>query len=196
MLDKSIPYESVLMVRGEDAAYPRAALPGGFEFRAYRDGYENHWAEVVASVGMAENREKALELFTREFMGDPDEARRSCLFVFDGEVAAAVASLWYGDHFGFRLDRVHWVAARPEYQGRGLVKALMTRLLDLHRESGRGGGVCLVTQTWSWRAVNLYMKYGFEPYLGEKPAMWQRDGYDERNAGAWSLILDKINGRE
>ncbi len=57
---------------------------------------------------------------------------------------------------------MHWVAVSPEYQGFGLGKAIvcegMKRFLQI--ESDRN--VYLHTQTWSYKAIGIYKKFGFE----------------------------------
>ena len=64
---------------------------------------------------------------------------------------------------GEERGRVHWVAIEPRFQGRGLAKpllgAVMARLAHVHRTA------YLTTQTTSYRAINLYLDFGFVPYL-------------------------------
>jgi len=193
MLDKSIPFIGVIMVKTNTAEYPRFQLPEGYSFSGYREGFEAQWADIIHSVGETDTLGKARDIFEREFMPYPDLLPKQCLFVLDqGGRAVATASLWHGDHFGKSLKRVHWVATRPEHQGKGLVKALMTKLLDVYNELGFKDFIYLTTQTWSYKAINIYMKFGFEPYLGEKPVNWQVDDYAEKNRLAWKMINEKI----
>jgi N-acetylglutamate synthase-like GNAT family acetyltransferase len=108
-----------------------------------------------------------------------------------GEVAAC-GSLWHGEHFGKQLWRIHWIATKSNYQGKGLIKALLTKLLDIYDELGFDGFVYLTSQTWSYKAINLYSKFGFMPYKGEKPQNWITENYDSENNKAWQIIDCKI----
>ncbi len=201
MLDKSIPHIRVIMVKSDTADYPRFELPEGFVFRGYEPGFENAWAELIFETEQAETLEKAREIFTKEFLESPEDLERRCLFVIEessGRIAAT-ASLWYGDLFGEVMQRIHWVATRPEYQGKGLVKALMTRLLDIYNELGCKGFIYLTSQTWSYKALNLYSRFGFRPYLGPKPVNWKYDDpgdFEKKNEEAWKLVEMKISGYE
>ncbi|MFP4015944.1 MAG: hypothetical protein ACLFUI_02825 [Halanaerobiales bacterium] len=52
----------------------------------------------------------------------------------------------------------------------------------------------MLIQTTSYKAVNIYLQFGFEPYTGKKPVNW--DGLEESfardNGLAWELIMDRI----
>src|SRR5947209_7785691 len=74
------------------------------------------------------------------------------------------------DPFG---QHAHWVAVRPEYQGRGLAKAALsyalTRLAEWHERAW------LATSTARPVAIKLYQSFGFRPDL-EPPsarAAWE-----------------------
>ena len=105
----------------------------------------------------------------------------------------ATASLWNGDTFGETRHRIHWVAVHPDYHGKGLAKALLTQLMTLYNELGFKGDLYLVTQTWSYKAINIYENFGFAPYQGMKPANWYGEDYETMNDKAWELIHQKIS---
>lgn len=204
MLDKSVPFGAVIMVKRDADSYPRFELPAGYTLACYVPGRENDWAEIMASVGEADSFKSGLSLFSKTFSAPAGLLGRRNLFALtqDGR-AVATASLWEGDIFGVPLPRFHWVACKPEHQGRGIVKALLTALLDMHNELALGKVVYLTTQTWSYKAIGLYKKFGFEPYHGPKPAGWtvfdrkdlcaEIDGaFDEHNRRAWQIIDGKI----
>jgi len=77
--------------------------------------------------------------------------------------AIGTATAWYGHFEGEERGRVHWVGIIPSYQGRKLSKpllsAVMARLARDHQKA------YLDTQTTSYPAVNLYLSFGFVPYL-------------------------------
>ena len=192
MLDKSIPYTGVLMINENPAEYPRFELPAGFLISGYQPGFEFAWADLHMEIEQFETRAEGVQMYRREFFTHPERQKENCLFVIDEEdQVAAVGALWTGDHFGRTLPRIHWIAAHPRHQGKGLVKALLTRLMDLHTAAD-GGAIYLVTQTWSYKAIHLYKKFGFEPYLGPKPLRWQAEHFEQQNTEAWALIERKL----
>lgn len=204
MLDKSLPFHPVIMVKRDAAIYPRYDLPAGYTIVSYIPGREREWAEIMASVGEADSVDDGVKLFGTTFSDHPELLGNRNLFVLDNEGrAVATASLWEGEHFGVPLPRIHWVACRPEHQRRGLIKALLTALLDMQSSLALGKVLYLTTQTWSYKAIGLYKKFGFEPYFGGKPANWTiyenkeivesvNTIYNDINKQAWSIIEAKL----
>ena len=193
MLDKSLPFIGVIMVKTDIKNYPRFELPPGYRFSGFQAGFEERWARLMFSVDQTDTLDEARTLFAKEFLTESALLPKRCVFVLDehGEAVAA-ASLWHGGKFGKDLPRIHFVAAAPEHQEKGLVKALMTRLLDIHNGLGLGDFLYLTTQTWSYKAINIYERFGFAPYTGEKPALWQSDDFGGENERAWEMIHEKI----
>ena len=142
MLDKTIPFAAVLMTKHAIGVFLRLALPAVYRFCLYRAGLEQDWASLQA------------------FLKDRELASRQCLFVIDenSDDVVATASLWYGDHFGERHARIHWVTVATSHQGRGLAKALLSHLLEQHREQS-SDWLYLTTQTWSYKAIGLYRRF-------------------------------------
>ena len=79
----------------------------------------------------------------------------------------------------------------------------MTALLELQNRLALGRVAYLTTQTWSYKAIGLYKKFGFEPYLGAKPAGWTVYGkkdlcaeidsaFSEEIGRAWKIIDEKL----
>lgn len=196
MLDKSIPYYGVLMIKHDMDNYPRYELPEGFEFVGYSNGLEYEWARIEYELEQFDDIEKAVSCFRREFNKSEEELNKTCFFIKapNGKIAG-IASIWYGDAFDRMLPRVHWVAVDKDFQGLGLAKALITKLIDAYHDNGYTEPMYLVTQTWSYKAINIYKHFGFEAYLGEKPNNWNRPDYDEMNAKMWALIDEKIASR-
>lgn len=88
--------------------------------------------------------------------------------------------------------RVHWVAVNEEHQNKGIAKALITKILDIYHELGYKDYIYLTTQTWSYAAINIYLGFGFKPYLGEQ-LPWKSYNFVEENKNAWALIFEKIH---
>ena len=146
------------------------------------------------SLGQTECLQEAHDIFRAEFLAKPELLQTQCLFVLDaGSAVAATASLWVGNHFGRELLRIHWVACAGEYQGRGLAKALMTKLLDTARALDYRDMLYLTSQTWSYKALGLYARFGFAPYLDERPVNWkpQSGDFARETQEAWAIIKSK-----
>lgn len=194
MLDKTVPHFDVLMQKPDTARYPRYRLPEGFRFCGYRSGYEQKWAELIYLLEQTDTLDKARDLFRRDFLSRPQLLEKQCIFVLnEAGGVAATASLWPGGHLGAEHLRIHWVSTAPEYQGKGLVKALLTYLLDLYQKLDTDGFLYLSSSTWNYKAINIYMQFGFVPYTGEVSAAWKgsRD-YQKDFQAAWPIIYEKL----
>jgi GNAT superfamily N-acetyltransferase len=193
MLDKSVPFIGVIMIKTKKD-YPNFSLPRGYRFHMYEPGDELKWAELEASVDEFPDEMEASALFEKVYMPRQKELPEKLVFIIGNGMFAATGTMLDGTHFGTVLPRVHWVSVHPDHQGRGLAKCLMTRLLDIHGRIDKRYPVYLTTQTWSYKAVNIYKKFGFEPYTGKMPEGWKTQGnsFQEDNKKAWDLIESKI----
>ena len=168
MLDKSIPYMPVIMRRKAGTPIPEFDLPERFTFTQYKSGDEKSWAKIETSVLEFGDELDALLYFQKEFLQIPSEAERRCVFIEnDKGEKIATASAWHA-YTDIRRDPIlHWVAVRPEYQGLGLGKALVSKVVRHMRDIEGDRDFYLSTQTWSHVAIRVYMKSGF--YItGEK----------------------------
>lgn len=105
--------------------------------------------------------------------------------------ATAFRTLWHPESCGRKASAgvdpttdglVHWVALRPEFQGRGLSKPLFSAVLRAHAEMGCETAT-LHTSTGRPLAIALYLSFGFEPFI---------DG-DEDGEG-WRLLFEGSRG--
>lgn len=163
MLDKSIPYYHVLMVRKKGTLVKDYKLPEGFEFVLFKSGDEKEWAEIETTVGEFDSAADALVYFQRNFLPYLDELERRCIFIKNnkGEKVATLTIWWR--YTGNRRDPwIYWVAVKPEYQGLGLGKAIVFEGMRRFIEIEGDRDVYLHTQTWSYKAINIYREAGFE----------------------------------
>ncbi|TMV52138.1 GNAT family N-acetyltransferase [Paenibacillus mesophilus] len=160
----SIPHFGLTMVRPNMLGIPEAAMPGGYSIRTFRDGDEEHWARIEQAAGEFKSAEAALRRFRDEFGGYTDEMEQRCLFVTDErDIPIGTTTAWYGELDGSVIGRIHWVAVVPEHQGRKLSKPLLSAAL---RTMARfHDKAYLTTQTTSYKAVGMYLNYGFEPVI-------------------------------
>ena len=58
---------------------------------------------------------------------------------------------------------MHWVAVQPDQQGKGLGKAAVLKTLEIMKALDPGKPILLHTQTWSHKAIRIYLRAGFRP---------------------------------
>ena len=163
-------------------AYP---VPDGFYIRNYIRGEENVWAEIETAAGEFSSEEKALERFRQEFGQYKNEMEKRCFFIIDKKSGRAIGTTtaWYNNDFaGEKYGRIHWVGIHPDFQGRKLAKPLlaaaMVCLSEYHDKA------YLTSQTTSYKAVNMYLGFGFKPKI-----------VSDECERAWS-ILGKVLGKK
>lgn len=162
MLDKTLPYAEIWMTRPLQQNVPITPLAEGFEFRFYQKEDESAWAEIETSVGEFQTTDEALEYFQQNFASYPEELERRMFFVETkkGE-KVATCTVWRKKSREQVYPVFHWLAVKPDYQGKGLAKALTARVLQEFPTLHTDGPIYLHTQTWSHQAIALYKKMGF-----------------------------------
>jgi len=164
VLDKSLPFYKIFMCRKAGTPIPVYPLPEGFKYVFYNDGNEVDWARIETSVEEFDSEFSALLTFKQEFIPYVDELYRRCLFIenSDGE-KVATANAWWSFVEDERRAWLHWISVDARYLGMGLGKAIISRVTELLRELEGDIDFYLSTQTWSYKAINIYLKCGFEP---------------------------------
>jgi len=164
---------SLEMVRDHMNHLPSFSCPSDYTLRTFVRGDEWLWAKIESEAGEFANQQQAFEHFQAEFGPLLSEMEERCFLLEDrhGE-AVGTATAWYGHFAGEERGRVHWVGIVPGHQGKKLSKPLlstvMARLARDHQKA------YLDTQTTSYQAVNLYLNFGFVPYLNHNPS---REGW-------------------
>jgi ribosomal protein S18 acetylase RimI-like enzyme len=152
------------MIRDDMEHVPFSPCPPDYALRTYRLGDERRWAAIEVSAGEFPDQDRALQRFDTEFAPFPGDMESRCFILADSRGnAIGTATAWRGHFAGEERGRVHWVGIVPAYQGRGLSRPLlgtvMARLAQDH------GTAYLTTRTTNYRAINLYLSFGFAPYL-------------------------------
>jgi GNAT superfamily N-acetyltransferase len=181
VLDRTVPYFDVIMKRPAGVNIPLHVLPKGFSLMGFTEGKEIKWAEIETAVGEFKNTALALAYFQERYLPHTDELRRRLMFVQteNGEDIGTITSWW--NYTGSRRDpSVHWLAVRSEYQGMGIGTALVSACLQRLREIEGDKDVYLHTQTWSHRAIGIYLKLGFK-------LVRQETFGDYRNEYEWAM---------
>lgn len=167
MMDKTIPYHDVIMCRPADLPPERMpVLPAGYGARLYLPGDAQHWSRIETAAGEFDKESDARARFEKEFMPHEDALRERLVFVTDAQgMPVANATLWWADDVALgRVSLLHWVAAHPDAQGKGLGKAVCKAALSIEPTVGFGTDIWLTTQTWSWFAIGLYLSLGFRAH--------------------------------
>lgn len=168
------PNTPVTMTLSTLAAAPRYPVPAGVSIRPYTAGDEHVWVQIQSDADRYNTI--SLELFRREFGRDATLLTRRMFFLINAEGnAAGTAAAWFDDnHLGRPFGRVHWVAIRPEYQGRGLSKPLLSDVCSALRELGHEEAY-LTTSTARIPAISLYLNFGFVPEINsaEDARIWR-----------------------
>ncbi len=160
---KPIP---LTMVRDDLNHLPSLVCPAGYAIRTFRPGDAEHWARVEALAEEFASQDEALREFEEEFGPRWRELEDRCFLLEDSQGAViGTAMAWDGEFAGEVRGRVHWVGIVPAYQGRRLAKPLLSTVLQ--RLARDHGAAFLTTQTTTWRAVNLYLNFGFVPHLDD-----------------------------
>lgn len=135
MLDKSLPYKSIIM-RMEAAVAERLAPPApaaGYRIRPFAPGDERHWARIETSVGEFSEEAAARAYFERVYL--PEAALRCLFVVTERDEPVATATTWTEEEASLRQLQLQWVAVEPAHQRRNLffpIKVINFILVYLH----------------------------------------------------------------
>ena len=161
MLDKTIAYKNIIMRADAFLKGFTVRLPEGFSIKPYEAGDEMHWAAIETSVGEFDTQVEAEDYFQKTYIPYSQELERRCFFVIaqDGTYAGTCTA-WYMMREDGQTGVVHWFGVRPEYQGLGIGKALLGKVMQYFEEIN-AYPVYLHTQTWSHKAIGMYHMAGF-----------------------------------
>ncbi len=157
-------YIPLAMIRDHMEQLPVFACPPPFRIRTFAPGDERLWARIETLAGEFPDEAQALQRFEQDYGSYRSQLEERCFLLEDSQgEAIGTATAWHGHFAGAERGQVGWVGIVPVYQGRKLAKpllsAVMARLEQDHSSAYLG------TQTTSYRAVNLYLNFGFVPYF-------------------------------
>lgn len=163
MLDKKIPYFNVIMKRAGDLKLKNIGFPDGYSMTPYKDGDELYWAEIETSVNEFASNVDAIDYFKKDYMPHKTELYRRVYFLNDYECnKIGTISAWWSFKGDLKVPSIHWVAIKPGYQGKGLGRSMINFGIKKSLEIDGLKDNYLHTQTWSHKAINIYIKEGYE----------------------------------
>jgi len=170
------------MARRNLAGAPRFAAPEGFTVRPWRAGDEEAWLDIHREADPLNSF--GPDTFGKQFGRDAATLAARQFYLCDARGAAVgTATAWFGEEAWLGWGRVHWVALRPAFQGRGLSKPLLSATLRRLAELGHDKAY-LTTDTLRRPAIGLYLAFGFSPVARneEERGAWLALGIDPGGA--------------
>lgn len=189
--DRSLPRKSIVMVIHPDemARVPEPILPEGYAFRTYLPGDEKNWARIATIVDEFSCEQTAESAFRKQFMQDEDALRKRLSFVIAPDGSAVATSMaWRFEEDGRRFGRVHWICTDPAHQGKGIGRAIVAWAIRRIAELDPGADTYLDTQTWSHKAIGLYLRMGFHPVRESHAVLARVNEY----SGAIAVLKDVL----
>ncbi|WP_099205965.1 GNAT family N-acetyltransferase [Scatolibacter rhodanostii] len=160
MLDKTIPYKNIIMEANQKQALANF-FPEGYRIKGFEPGDEKHWAEIVTAVGEFETEKEAYDYFISHYSSQMKLLAERCLFILNEEEQyAGTCMAWFDNKDENRVGSLHWLAVHPDFQRKGLAKVLIEKVMTIFEKENLFP-VYLHTQTWSYKAVLLYSRFGF-----------------------------------
>lgn len=175
MLDKTLPYLNIIMKRNAGLPITVHRLPSTFSFEFFKPNNEIEWATIETSVGEFAHEQEARTYFHDTYAPHEDVNRRVVLVRAPSGVAAGTVTAWWNYTEERRDPSLHWLAVKPEFQGRGLGRALVSHCLQILNRVEGNRAVFLHTQTWSHRAIAIYLRAGFVFVDDEPFGSYQND---------------------
>jgi ribosomal protein S18 acetylase RimI-like enzyme len=165
----SMEYKNVLMRCSKINEEAMTSLPDGFSFKLYEDGDEKLWADIEIAIGefLYMTTEQVEDYFRNEYFDNKDKLYERCLFVLDANknpVGTCIA--WYDRKDNHYIPSIHWIAVNPKIQANGIGRALLTETMKIFIKNGETP-VYLHTQPWSYKAIKLYLDFGFYAMMNE-----------------------------
>ena len=185
-MDRSVENIHLLMVKN-DLKFESIDLLEGYKFVMYSSNLKDRWVDIQVNSGHVLDRVEGESYFKEVFLKKENLLEELMVFIesSEGEIVATGA-IWEGKYFSNdekRAYRLHWIAVDPKHGGKGLAKALVSKLLTIFKDKKIGEGLYLSTQTQSYVAIKIYQKFGFQPYELEK------------NKKGWDIVFEKLNER-
>ncbi|MCL2517191.1 MAG: GNAT family N-acetyltransferase [Oscillospiraceae bacterium] len=141
----------------------------GYKIVSHDESLIDAWIEV--SEELTRGR-WTREQFIERMLGDPTVKPEAIFYVCDGDTPVGTATGQIVD--GGANGRLHMVAVKAEYKGKGLGRLVCTAACEYLYSAGVSE-ISLATDDFRVPAVSLYLSMGFIPHLYEDdmPQRWE-----------------------
>jgi GNAT superfamily N-acetyltransferase len=152
----------ISLIRNDLEEIPEYPFPSYVKKRLFVPGDEKLWIKIQTASD--KDNTFNIQRFQDTLLNDYDSIAQRQYYLFnENKQPIGTGTAWYADN---KIDSscglVHWVAILPEFQGKGLGKALVALLLN--RMSQLVHILAKVnTYTSKITAINMYLKFGFCP---------------------------------
>ena len=179
-MNEQLPNVNVWMINHDLSSAPNFSLPLGYNMRFYGESDLQTWVRIQQAAETF--FVPTAETFAKYMPGDTAYLAERVMFLVDPSGAdIGTITAWndrtFTDH---DTGQIHWVAIIPAAQGRGLAKPMLSAACNRLRERGYTQAV-LETNTRRVAALNLYLQFGFEPYV-----------CDEAERDAWRVVAPHL----
>lgn len=158
-INRNIEYRNIIM-RCDNPFYLDNTNSSEFFIRNYKDSDVKHWARLEYLIDDFESEKAAAEYFNTKY-ANCSEIFDRCFFAVDKNGAVIGSCIaWYDELNGESVSSLHWLVVDTKYQDLGVGKALLNSVMKFYK-SKDAFPVYLHTQTWSYKAILLYDKFGF-----------------------------------
>lgn len=149
---------------------PAPRYASGFRLRRAAPGDE---AALAALLAAAFEDDTWTPQTVRERLTVEASVRAVYVAARGNQIGATASARYLPDRYP-GMGYLHWVAAHPQYQGRGLGRMVTLAALGHFRRSGCAGAV-LETDDHRLPAIRLYLSLGFVPQMTapDHPRRWE-----------------------
>lgn len=172
--------DTQLHMRRDLEDLPVLEVPDGYHLRTVRREDLDGWTSLLNQNGeLGEwDRERSGRLFAD---GSPMPLSGAFVVEAHGALAATAQLHLHADDKYAPWPELGWVAALPEYRGRGLGRLVCLAVLHHAAELGHPG-IFLMTDDHRLPAIRTYLGLGFQPWM-----------YDETAPGRWGEVLKLLD---
>lgn len=154
-MEMKIPALNLFMMCKAPQLSAQRPLPEGFHFRTCKKEELEVWK--LLSIGNPQALDFMTRYFNQVYAARQEEFFRRCLFVCDaGDRPVGTCFLWRAYD---RILTLHWFRVLPEFEGRGIGRALLSEVLRPLSQADYP--VFIHTHPSSFRAIKLYSDFGF-----------------------------------
>lgn len=138
---------------------PELPFPQRYEVRAIAPGEEASLAQCMSLAdGPGWDEERA-----RREITEAGFVRKTFVVIYEGEVVATTSAAHHEARFP-GVGYIHWVAARPDHQGKKLGSICLIECLKEFKRLGFSASV-LETDAFRVAAIRSYLRLGYVPDL-------------------------------